>query len=186
MGLRRRSLTTAGLGLIAVLVAGCGSSQGLLTGHDHDQLAANLLAVTQAVDKGNCPQTSDALAELDTTIDGLPAATNATLRKNLNQGASVLRRNAARQCHHKAVKPPVTTATSTTTTTSTATTATSTTPPTSSAPAPTTPPQTTATTPPATQTQPPTASTPGPPTTVTDGGAGLTPTTGGHSGGKHG
>jgi hypothetical protein len=189
MGLGRRALITTGLGLVAALVVGCGSSQGLLTSHDHDQLTANLLAVRQAVAKGSCPDTSDALAELDTSIDGLPPQTNATLAKNLRQGAKVLRANAARQCHHKPAKPPVTSTSTTTTSKTTTQATTSTQVTTSSTPTPTTPPQTTATTPPpTTATAPPSTGTaPSPPTTTTSsGGGGLNPGDNGNDGGKGG
>jgi hypothetical protein len=189
MGLGRRALTTSGLGLVAVLAAGCGSSQGLLSSHSHDALTSDLFAVRQAVANGDCTHTADALTELDTTIDGLPEGTNATLARNLRQGAAVTRRWASKDCHHKAPKPPVTTSTqstsTTTTTTTTSTTVSTTAATTSSTPAP---PETTT----ATQTTPPptTTTTPAPPTTTpgattSSGGGGLTPG-GGDNGDQNG
>jgi hypothetical protein len=177
MGTRSRAILACGLALSATVVAGCGSSQGLLSSHDHDQLSANLLAVSQAVSKGSCADTSDALTELETTIDGLPSQTNRALDRNLRQGATVLRHNALRQCHHKSPKPPPTTTTTTSTTsTAPATTSTTTsTPPSTSAttPPPTT--QSTTTPPPSTSATTPPPTNPGPPTTTTssNGGSGL-------------
>jgi hypothetical protein len=183
MGLGRRTATITAAGLVAALAAGCGSSQGLLNARDNDHLRAQLLAVREAVNAGNCARTSDALAELDTVIDGLPPQTNRTLDRNLRQGATVVRDNATRQCHHKAPKPPVTTTTTTTTSTSaSATTTTQTQASSTSTPAPTTP-TATATTPPPTSA---TATTPPPSsgTTTGNGGGGLTPGGGGRGGGK--
>ena len=171
MGTRSRASLACGLGFAAVFVAGCGSSQGLLSSRDHDQLSANLLAVRQAVDKGSCPDTSDALAELATTLDGLPSGTNAKLARNLAQGAKVVRRNALRQCHHKPVKPPTTTTTQSTTTAASSTrptTAQTTTTTTTTQQPPTT--QSTTAPPPTTATTPPTPTSP--PTTTTSGNEG--------------
>jgi hypothetical protein len=162
----------------AVLVAcGAGPERGIPRG-DADQLVADLDALRNAVESGDCEAAAAAVTKVKGDVVELPGAVNARLRRRLANGADNLARRATTECARN--QQTTTTETTPTTTTPTETTPTETTPTeTTPTTTDTTPTQTTPTTP--TQTTPttstPTTTTPTSPTTP-GGSGGASPGTG--------
>jgi len=157
------------LGFAVALLVACGSSNGLLSGSQAQNLQAALSSVQSACSGGRSAQASRAAQSFADRVNALPGGTvDRKLIANLQQGAATLQTLAPQTCTgttSTATTPTVTT--TTTPTTTTATTVTTTTQPTT----PTTP---------TTPTPPPTT-----PTTTPNNGGGSTGggTTTGNSGG---
>src|ERR1700722_2280457 len=153
MGFGSRALLAAVLGFAAAFVVACGSSSnGLLSSGQSSSIAAQLTAISNAVQAGHCGKATSASHNLTDLVAGLPAGVNQKLVANLGQGASTVQELAAKDCTTKSTSTP--TVTQPTTTTQAATTQTQTQAPTTSS---------------TTTTTSPTNTTP-PPTTATNGG----------------
>lgn len=167
----QRALLAGGLGFaVAWAVAACGgSSAGLLSGNQANNLNNQLSQVSDALAAGRCAAAGNAARQFVVEVSNLPNTINSTLRENLDNGASTISQLVVPQCHpvsSQTTTTPTTTSTPTTTTTQTTTTAPTTT-------TSTTPTTTTTTTTPVT-----------PPTTTT--GANTGPSGGGGLGGGNG
>jgi hypothetical protein len=177
---RKHSRTVlATMALIAVFpVLGCGQRSALIPKQDATQVLAQLDAIQQLMDSGQCEGLAQAITNAQSTVSAFPESVDAELVARIQQGLSNLTTQAPRDCK-EGIKT-TTTDTTTTATTTTSTTDTSTTPTETS----TTPPPTTTTTPPPEPTPTPTTPTPTPttPEPPGTGGAG----TGGGSGGTGG
>jgi hypothetical protein len=152
MGFGSRASLAAVLGFAAAFVVACGSSgNGLLSSGQSSSIAAQLTAISNAVQAGHCGKATAASHNLTNLVADLPSGVNQKLLTNLGQGASTVGELAAKDCTTQSTSTP--TVTAPTTSTQTATTAQTQAPTTSSA----------------TTTTPPTNTTP-PPTTATNGG----------------
>jgi hypothetical protein len=146
MGFGSRAALAAILGFAAAFVVACGSSNGLLSSGQSSSIAAQLTAISNAVQSGHCGRATVASHRLTNLITDLPAGVNQKLQTNLGQGASTVQELAVKGCTtHTTSTPTVTVPTTTTqavttqTQTQTATTTTTTTtPPTNTTPPPTT------------------------------------------------
>ena len=148
MGFGSRASLAAILGFAAAFVVACGSSgNGLLSSGQSSSIAAQLTAVSNAVQAGHCGQARVASHRLTNLITDLPAGVNQKLVANLGQGASTVQELAVKGCTTQTTSTPTVTVPTTTTQavttqthtqTSTTTTATTTTPPTNTTPPPTT------------------------------------------------
>jgi cell division septation protein DedD len=169
-----RRLATLALLSLAVLAAGCGSSNPkLLAQTDADKLKADVDAIQQACDKGDAAAVRDRTQQARDDIDSLPGKVDSRLKRNLSDWLDQIDKRASRDCT-KTEKTP----TPTETPTETATPA-----PTESA-TPTPTPTETATptpTPTATPTPTPTAT-----PTPNEGGGTQAPNGNGDSGGAQG
>ena len=148
MGFGSRALLAAVLGFAAAFVVACGSSgNGLLSSGQSSSIAAQLTAISNAVQAGHCGQATAASGDLTNLVAGLPKDVSQTLVTNLGQGASTVQELAAKDCATKSTSTPtVTVPTTSTQASTTQTQATTTTSATTTAPATnTTPPPTTAT-----------------------------------------
>jgi hypothetical protein len=154
MGFGSRVSLAAVLGFAAAFAVACGSSgNGLLSSGQSSSIAAQLTAISDAVQGGHCGKATVASHRLNNLITDLPSDVNQKLQTNLGQGASTVQELAAKDCTTQSTSTPTVTVPKTTTTQ-----------------AVTTQTQTqTQTTTPATTTTPPTNTTP-PPTTATNGG----------------
>jgi hypothetical protein len=165
-----RALLPGVLGfVVALVVAACGGSSGLLSAGDATNLDNQLNTVAADINNGQCGPAASAASSFDNSVSNLTGV-SPTLTNNLKQASSALASQAASDCQNQQTAPVKTTQTTpkkqTTTTTSTT--------PTSSTPTSSTP-----TTPPSTTTGS-TATSPATTTTGTgtnpSGGAGLTGT----------
>ena len=153
MGFGSRASLAAILGFAAAFVVACGSSgNGLLSSGQSSSIAAQLTAISNAVQAGHCGRATIASHRLTNLISGLPSDVNQKLLLNLGQGASTVQQLAGKDCTTQSTSTP--TVTAPTTTTPATTTQTTTQAPTTSS---------------TTTTTPPTNTTP-PPTTATNGG----------------
>jgi hypothetical protein len=168
-----RALLAGGAGFAVSFLAACGGGAGLLSGDQASGLNNQLNKVSQALASGNCGAVRDGAEAFAVQVANLPATVSATLRTDLDQGASAISTAAVRQCQQPTTRtaPPATTTTSTTPTTTTTHTTTTTTTPTTTTSTTTTP-----TTP---ATTPTTTGTTG---TGSSGGGGLGGGVGGGSG----
>jgi hypothetical protein len=150
MGFGSRASLAAILGFAAAFVVACGSSgNGLLSSGQSSSIAAQLTAISNAVQAGHCGKATVASHRLTNLIVALPSGVNQKLVANLGQGASTVQALAAKDCATQSTSTPTVTvpttstqASTTVTQTQTATTSSTTTPPTTTT---STPPPTTAT-----------------------------------------
>lgn len=144
-----RALLAGSLGLVVAFVAGCGGGAGLLSGDQASALQNQLDKVSSALSAGHCANVRSATRALADQVASLPSTINATLRQDLDQGASQVSTLAVQQCRPATNTNTTPTTPATTTTTTPTTTATTTTPttPTTTTPATTSTPATTPTTP---------------------------------------
>ncbi len=135
------------LGFAAAFVVACGSSgSGLLSSGQSSSIAAQLTAISNAVQGGHCAKATVASHRLTNLITDLPSGVNQELVANLGQGASTVQELAVKDCiTHTTSTPTVTVPTTTTpasttqtqTQTTATTTATTTTSQTTTTPPPT-------------------------------------------------
>ncbi len=158
-----RALLAGGLGFaLAVLVAACGGSSGLLSAQQASTLDSQLNAVAAAIDSNHCGQAGAAAQTFDNAVSNLPSSLNKTLTNNLKQASAALAAKAGPDCQSSQH------ATIPTTTKKTPATTTATTPPTTTTATTTSTPSTTGT---HTSTAPATTGT-SPGSTSTSGGSG--------------
>ena len=144
------------LGFAVALLVACGSSNGLLSGSQAQNLQAALSSVQSSCTGGDAARAARAAQAFADRVNALPGGTvDRKLIGNLQQGAATLQALAPQTCTGTTSTATTPTVTTTTTPTTTATTVTTTT-------QPTTPPTT-----PTTPTTPPTT-----PTTTPDNGGG--------------
>ncbi len=141
-----RALVAGGLGFAVSFIAACGSSSGLLSSSDANNLTGQLQQISSDLGAHNCAAATTQLTALSQTVNNLPSSVNGNLLSNLTQGIQRLQNLAARECPSATTSS---TATTTTTQTNTTSTTATTTPTTTSTPTRTTstPTTTTATTP---------------------------------------
>jgi hypothetical protein len=125
----RRALVAGGLGFVVSFIVACGGSGGLLSSDQANTLNGQLDQVASAVNAGNCGTVTNATSGLSDAVANLPGSVNATLRSNLDQGASTVAQLALQHCAQMSTATTPTTTTPSTTTTSTHTISTATTPP---------------------------------------------------------
>src|SRR3984957_1470064 len=122
MGFGSRALLAAVLGFAAAFVVACGSSgNGLLSSGQSSSIAAQLTAISNAVQAGHCGRATIASHKLTNLISGLPSSVNQTLLTNLGQGAGTVQELAAKQCVTHTTSTPTVTAPATSTATATTT-----------------------------------------------------------------
>ena len=149
MGFGSRASLAAILGFAAAFVVACGSSgNGLLSSGQSSSIAAQLTAISNAVQAGHCGRATVASHRLTNLITDLPSDVNQKLVANLGQGASTVQELAVKDCTTQSTSTPTVTVPTTTTAgrprprrqtqTTTTTTTTTTTPPTNTTPPPTT------------------------------------------------
>lgn len=163
-----RALLPGVLGFaVAVLVAACGGSSGLLSANQATTLDNQLNTVAAAIDSGQCSAAANAAQGFDNSVSNL-SGVGAPLVNRLKQASSALASQAQTDCQSQqtASVPAKTTKTKPTTTPTNTT-------PTSSTPTISTPTQTSPTTTPNTTSTSPATTTTGTGTTNTSGGAGL-------------
>jgi hypothetical protein len=166
-----RALLPGVLGFaVAVLVAACGGSSGLLSADQATSLDNQLNTVAAAIDGGRCNAANNAAQGFDNSVSNLTGI-KSQLRANLKEASSALAAQALTDCRNQqtASTPAKTTQTKTAST------------PTNTTPTSSTPTNTATQTTPATTTGPSTTTAPattgtGTGTTSTSGGAGLTGT----------
>jgi len=165
-----RALQAGGLGLVALLVAACGSGSGLLSSSQGSQLTTELSQASADVTNGDCTGADTLIENVQTQVANLPGSVNSTLVSDLDQAAKTVLTLANRDCSGTVAagtdNTPGPANAGTTTHTSSTATSTST-----SASTTTTKPQTTPTTPSTTSSTPATT-TPTSGTTTTGGGGG--------------
>src|ERR1700722_16059939 len=97
MGFGSRALLAAVLGFAAAFVVACGSSgNGLLSSGQSSSIAAQLTAISNAVQGGHCGRATVASQRLTDLVASLPSGVNQTLQTNLGQGASTVQELAAK------------------------------------------------------------------------------------------
>ncbi len=151
-----RALAGGLLAALALSLAACGSSSGLLSGQQAASLNAALDQVHVSLRAHDCAAARSEAAALKARIQQLPGSVNQKVRDSLAQGADTVERLVTRDCTAAPVHTTPTHTTPPPTTTTTTPTTTKTTPTTPA----TTPPTTGTTTGPTTPTTP---TTPGPP-----------------------
>ena len=180
MGFANRAIVAAGLGFAVSALVGCGGSGSLLSSDQASRLSAQLEQASVDLSSSSCRSAANDINTFRSSVDGL-SSVNATLIRNLDQGAQTIQTLAARECPvYTEPTRPIKTHTSTTKTDTTKTNTTPTT--TTNTATDTTPTQTvptttviTITTP--TDTTPTGTDTTG--TTTTGTGTATTPGTGG-------
>ncbi len=181
MGFAHKACAAGGLGFVAALLAGCGSSGGLLSAEQAGSLKSQLDQVSVAVQQRQCGTVDDAIAGLNRTIEGF-GGLNQTLVSNLQKGVETVGVLADQNCQGIFNHTTSSTTSSTSLTTSSTTKTTSSTSSKSSTSSTTstissTPTSTTSSTTPTTttfsSTTPVTSSTLTPPPTSPTGGAGV-------------
>jgi hypothetical protein len=166
-----RALLPGVLGFaVAILVAACGGSSGLLSANQATSLDNQLNQIAAAINNSQCSAAASAAQGFDNSVSNLTGV-NGRLVNNLKQASSALASQAGQDCQEQqTASVPTKPAKTKTVTSSTNSTPTNTTP-TSSTPTSTSPTTTTGTTP---STSP--ATTTSGTGTSTSGGAGLTGT----------
>jgi hypothetical protein len=139
--------------LLALLGAGCGSTDKLIPQDDASAMLDDLAKVRSHSDAGECDRAAREVSQLSDKVQELPASVDTALRDRLSEGVRHLRQVVDTDCE---TQPAVTDTTPTETTTTPPATTETTPPPTTE----TTPPPTTETTPPPTTTTPPAETTP--------------------------
>jgi hypothetical protein len=142
MGFANRAIVAAGLGFAVSALVGCGGSGSLLSSDQASRLSAQLEQASQDLASSHCESAATDVSNFRNSVDSLNSV-NATLIRNLDQGASTIAQLANTDCPVNVV----TRTTNRTTTTRTATVKTNTnTTPTTTTTTDTTPTQTTPTT----------------------------------------
>jgi hypothetical protein len=172
-----RALLAGGLGFaVAVLVAACGGSSGVLSADQAATLNSQLSAVASAIDSQSCSKAGEAAQSFDNSVANLPGSVSSKLTSYLKKASGQLAEQAEPYCEQDQTTS-IPTTTKTTPTTATKTTPTDTTGTTTSTTGTGTGPDTTTS---------PATTTTSTGTTTTTGGAGLGGTTTGTSTGTGG
>jgi hypothetical protein len=135
MGFANRAIVAAGLGFAVSALVGCGGSGSLLSNSQANRLDNQLSQAADDLASYRCVRAAGDITAFRNAVDSLNTV-NATLIRNLDQGASTIQELASRECptytrtQTQTTKPQTTTRTDTTktntNTTATATTDTST------------------------------------------------------------
>jgi len=182
MGFANRAIVAAGLGFAVSALVGCGGSGSLLSGGQANQLSAQLEQASQDLASFNCRSAASDINTFRSNVNALNSV-NATLIRNLDQGAQTIQTLADRECPVYTRTTRTTETHTTTTKTATTKTNTNTTPTTTSTSTDTTPTQTAPTTTVVTITTPTDTTPTGTDTTgTTTTGTGTTTTTSGGTG----
>ena len=116
MGFANRAIVAAGLGFAVSALVGCGSSGSLLSSDQASRLSAQLEQASVDLSSSNCRSAASDINTFRSSVDGLNSV-NATLIRNLDQGAQTIQTLADREC--PVYTPPARTTTTHTTTTKT-------------------------------------------------------------------
>jgi hypothetical protein len=122
-----RALFAGLIAPLALSLAACGSSSGLLSGQQASSLRGGLDQINNALSQHDCSAAQSEAVALKARVENLPGSVNGTVRSSLTQAANKLETLVSKDC-----APVSTTAqpqTTPTTTTTTTTTTTETTPP---------------------------------------------------------
>jgi hypothetical protein len=120
-----RALLAGGLGFaVALLVAACGGSSGLLSSGQSATLNNQLASVASAIDSKNCTKAGTAAQNFDNDVSNLPSSVSPTLTQNLKQASAALAQQAEPDCQSEQTTSIPTTTRTTSTPTTTKTTAT--------------------------------------------------------------
>ena len=146
---RPRALAGGLLAALALSLAACGSSSGLLSSQEAASLNSALDRIHAALKHHECTAAHAHALALKSRVAQLPSSINGTVRSSLEQGVGTVERLVARDCQETpaATQPQTTITTTTTTTPTVATTTTSPPPPPKKKPKPHTTPATTPTQP---------------------------------------
>ena len=118
-----RALFAGLIALLAVSVAACGSSSGLLSGQQASSLRAGLDQINNALNQHDCSAAQSETVALKSRVENLPSSVNGTVRSSLTQAANKLEALVSRDCAPVSTNTqPQTTPTTTTTITTTSTT----------------------------------------------------------------
>jgi hypothetical protein len=93
-----RALQAGGLGLVALLVAACGSGSGLLSSSQGSQLTTELSQASADVTNGDCTGADTLIENVQTQVANLPGSVNSTLVSDLDQAAKTVLTLANRDC----------------------------------------------------------------------------------------
>lgn len=118
-----RALFAGLIAPLAVSVAACGSSSGLLSGQQASSLRAGLDQINNALNQHDCAGAQSETVALKSRVENLPSSVDGTVRSSLTQAANKLEALVSRDCPPVSTNPqPQTTPTTTTTITTTSTT----------------------------------------------------------------
>lgn len=118
-----RALFAGLIAPLAVSVAACGSSSGLLSGQQASSLRAGLDQINNALNQHDCSAAQSETVALKSRVENLPSSVNGTVRSSLTQAANKLEALVSRDCAPVSTNTqPQTTPTTTTTITTTSTT----------------------------------------------------------------
>jgi hypothetical protein len=117
-----RALLAGLIAPLAVSVAACGSSSGLLSGQQASSLRAGLDQINNALNQHDCSAAQSETVALKSRFENLPSSVNGTVRSSLTQAANKLEALVSKDCAPVSTNTqPQTTPTTTTTTTITTT-----------------------------------------------------------------
>ena len=118
-----RALFAGLIAPLAVSVAACGSSSGLLSGQQASSLRAGLDQINNALNQHDCSAAQSETVALKSRVENLPSSVNGTVRSSLTQAANKLEALVSKDCAPVSTNTqPQTTPTTTTTITTTSTT----------------------------------------------------------------
>ncbi|HEY3945888.1 MAG TPA: hypothetical protein VGL78_11745 [Solirubrobacteraceae bacterium] len=117
-----RALLAGLIAPLAVSVAACGSSSGLLSGQQASSLRAGLDQINNALNQHDCSAAQSETVALKSRFENLPSSVNGTVRSSLTQAANKLEALVSKDCAPVSTNTqPQTTPTTTTTITTTST-----------------------------------------------------------------
>ncbi len=109
MRLAPRALSAGPIAALAISLAACGSSAGLLSGQQASSLRTSLDQVQTALDQHNCSVAESNAIALESAIARLPSSVNGTVRSSLVQGVNTVKRLVAQDCARRPATQPQTT-----------------------------------------------------------------------------
>ena len=93
-----RALFAGLIAPLAVSVAACGSSSGLLSGQQASSLRAGLDQINNALNQHDCSAAQSETVTLKSRVENLPSSVNGTVRSSLTQAANKLEALVSRDC----------------------------------------------------------------------------------------
>jgi hypothetical protein len=124
MRLAPRALLAGLISALALSLAACGSSSGLLSGEQASSLRAGLNQIHTALNQHDCSTAQSEAIALKSRVANLPSSVNHTVRNSLADAASQLEQLVSKDCAPVTTNAQPQTTPTTTATTTTATTAT--------------------------------------------------------------
>jgi hypothetical protein len=115
-----RALLAGGLGFaVAVLVAACGGSSGVLSADQAATLNSQLSAVASAINSQSCSKAGEAAQSFDNAVANLPSSVSSKFTSYLKKASGQLAEQAEPYCEDQTTSIPTTTKTTPTTATKT-------------------------------------------------------------------